>query len=77
MSDQHHPRRVHDAYHEMRLDSWALSLGALSVIAWAICIGAVILHIAGASSLVADVVALCFSTVVGLAWFVIVFVAEW
>lgn len=48
-----------------------------SGIAWALSIGAVFLHISGVQSLAADVVALGVSVVVGLAWCVIVFVAEW
>lgn len=48
-----------------------------SGVAWALCIGAVFLHLAGVSSTAADVVALGVSTVVGLAWVVIVFVAQW
>lgn len=48
-----------------------------SALAWVFCGGCVLLHVAGVGSVVADVVALALSVAVGLAWCVIVFVAEW
>lgn len=58
-------------------DYWIAVALLWSGVAWALSIGAVFLHLAGASSVVADVVALGVSVVVGLAWCVIVFIAEW
>lgn len=48
-----------------------------SLVAWVFCAGAVFMHIAGVGSIAADVVALALSAAVGLAWCVIVFIAEW
>ncbi len=58
-------------------DYWISIAMLWSVLAWAVSIGAVFLHVAGVGSMVADVVALALSTAVGLAWAVILFVAEW
>ncbi len=48
-----------------------------SAFAWVVCIGALFMHIAGVGSMFVDVVAFGLSVAVGLAWCVIVFIAEW
>lgn len=48
-----------------------------SAFAWVACWGAVLMHVAGVGSTAADIAALGLSLIVGVAWSVVLFLANW